>query len=271
MAKTKKGGAAAGAVASAPTGSEAAYMQYLGAAKALAAAEVKPMRSDPTLAAYNVRQGLKALEPYGARLKKELPKLDHKAIAKAGDISLAVVYAAGLVYRDVEATKGMADLVRRGWELRDLLLVVAEATSKAGLVPAASVKKIRQGWGYFDMADDLVRLSALLRKHWPELKGKCPLTVATLDEAAKVGTELLETLTPGSAARSRKMPTAVREVADVRDRLWTLLVRAHSEMRRAGMWLWVEDVDAYVPPLQARAGKSRKERKAEEPAPAAGE
>lgn len=58
----------------------------------------------------------------------------------------------------------------------------------------------------------------------------------------------------------------MRAAVAERDRLWTLLWNGYQQQaRRAGMWLWLDDVDAFVPPLQSRVVHHAKK-----PAPAPG-
>jgi hypothetical protein len=37
-----------------------------------------------------------------------------------------------------------------------------------------------------------------------------------------------------------------------------LLVARHRDLRRVGMWIWADEVDAHVPALQSRAGTKKK-------------
>lgn len=55
------------------------------------------------------------------------------------------------------------------------------------------------------------------------------------------------------------MPDSVKRAVDTRDRLWTLLSSRHeAQLRRAGMWLWVDDVDGHVPPLLSSARRTKR-------------
>ena len=83
--------------------------------------------------------------------------------------------------------------------------------------------------------------------------------------AAEVGSALLARLKPGGARRTRSLDGDRAARADARDRLWTLLVKRHAELWRAGAYLFGRAVDQHVPPLQSRALRTRKK----SPAPAA--
>jgi len=269
MAKAKATGAGKASEAGEAVGAEAAFGKHIGEARKLAAGDVIPMRADPMLALHNVRVGVASMQGQQDRLKKELPALAHGAIEGLDELALAVVFASSQVDRQVGHGKRVATVLRRGRELRELLLGVADMMAKVGLIPAEPVKKIRQGRGQFDTADDLVQLAALFRKHADKLKGKSPLTGEHIKEAAALGTELLGLLRPGGAAKPKDTPAELKAAIDDRDRLWTLLVGRHKELRRAGMWIWGDEVDEHVPALQSRILGPR--RKKEEKAGEAGE
>jgi hypothetical protein len=268
MAKAKsrtaaaKAGSARAAEEPKAIGSEGSFQKYVAEAKALAAHQVVPMRADPNLAVHNVQVGLKALASHWSALEAALPELELGAIKKLEPLALGVVFAAGRVDRHLGTGKRIIKLLQRARELRDLMLTAADALAKVDLVPASAVKKIRKGKGPFDTADDLVQLAALFRKHADNLKGKSPVTKDAIKEAASLGTELLSLLKPQSAKRRQEMTPEVREAVDHRDRMWTLLVLRHRDMRRAGMWLWADDVDEHIPPLQSRVSKPKKKEEA---------
>src|SRR5262249_10447092 len=102
------------------------------------------------------------------------------------------------------------------------------------------------------------QLAALFRAHAAAIRNKTAVTAADLAEAADVGAELTTRLKPERARRDEKAKGALAEQMEQRDRTWTLLWLRHRELRRAGMWLWVDEVDAHVPPLQAYEGRTRK-------------
>ncbi len=60
-------------------------------------------------------------------------------------------------------------------------------------------------------------------------------------------------------ARRKKNAGAV-SAAELRDRLWTLLVKGHRDVRRAGFWLWADELATHVPPLQSRVLGPRKKK-----------
>ncbi len=87
-----------------------------------------------------------------------------------------------------------------------------------------------------------------------------------LQEAGEVGlvgpARLAAAVADAEALQARVRPGSVRggfgktgnvaEAAELRDRVFTLLVAAYKEVRRIGMCNWVDEVDAHVPSLLAR-------------------
>ena len=176
-----------------------------------------------------------------------------------------MVYAAAQV--DLSSPGTIAKLRKTAGALRDVLLSNAVALMKAGALPAPDVQRIVKGKGGTDVAQDCVDLAHLFTVNAAALKGKTVITQAQTDEARSVGDELLRLLKPKNApskSTSQQSPAVV-----ARDQLGALLGAQHqAQVRRAGMWIWVDDVDAHVPPLQSHAG--HKKTKAAAPAAANG-
>jgi hypothetical protein len=233
-------------------GSQKAYDRFLPAAQALGV--VRPYRGDAQLAFHNIDRGLDAVDAKADVIKAQLPTVDVKKLHELPEIALAVIYAAAQVDRSSDGATPA--LLVKARELRDLMLTSAEALAKARVLPARDVAKIRSGLGPIDSAQDCVDLAALFTKHAKDVKGKTAVTAAHIKQAATVGTDLLKRL---KGKRTRTKPNAgVVDAVDARDRLWTLLVDRHRELRRVGMWIWVDEVDEHVPPLQSRMAPPKK-------------
>jgi hypothetical protein len=255
--------AAEPAAAAAPPGGDApvpgaaeAFAELLPEAQAIPAREVRPLRGDPALALHNVDVGLAAVAPHEGALAALPAPFEVGAMRSLRRAALAVIYAAAQVDR---ASPGKTrKLLQRAAELRDLLLSAAAALMKSAVLPAPKVKKILAGRGTRDLVQDCVDLAQLFRDHAAAVRGKTAITKAEIDEAAEVGNQLLSMLKP-ARAKSRAS-AAVQGAVDARDRLWTLLSRRHrDQLRRAGMWLWLDEVDDHVPPLLS--GVSRRAKK----------
>ncbi|MDC3988422.1 hypothetical protein [Polyangium jinanense] len=227
-------------------GSQKAYDDFLPAAQDLPEADVRTFRADPSLAYHNVKSGLDAIAPHIARITEELPKVDVAALQTLDDLALAVIYAAAQVDRSSDGSTPA--LLEKARAHRDVLIKSADALAAAGLIPLRTVEKIRAGKGGIDLAQDCVDLAALFTKHAKDIKGKTAVTAASIKEAATIGTDLLKRVKP----KGTKSKDPALDSVKVRDRLWTLLVQRHRDLRRVGMWLWADDVDQHVPPLQSR-------------------
>ncbi|MDI1445431.1 hypothetical protein [Polyangium sp. 6x1] len=233
-------------------GSQKAYETFLLAAQALPEGEVRLFRADASLAYHNIRRALDAIAPHIDRIKEELPKIDVTQLQQLDDLALAVIYAAAQIDRSSDGSTPA--FMEKARALRDVLIKSADALAASGILPAHAVARIREGRGNIDLAQDCVDLAALFTKYEKEFQGKTAVTAAQIQDAATVGTELLTRLKP----RGTKSKDPAEEAVKARDRLWTLLGKGHRELRRVGMWLWVDEVDEHVPPLQSRHVAARK-------------
>ncbi len=238
-----------------PKGSAAAYAKYLPIAqKQIPAAQVVPYRQDPALAAQNISTGLAALAPYKKQLAKLPAPFDLGAMNELPAIAIATMYAAAQV--DLSSPGTVGQLRKTAGALRDVLLSNAVSLMKAGVLPAADVQRIMKGKGASDVAQDCVDLAQLFTVNAAAVKGKTPVTQAQIGEATQVGDQLLALIkpkgTPGQPLNKTNAAVAAR------DQVAALMVAQYAQLRRAGMWIWVDDVDANVPPLHSHAGHKKK-------------
>ncbi|HEU4533903.1 MAG TPA: hypothetical protein VFS00_07280 [Polyangiaceae bacterium] len=246
-------------------GSEAEYGRFLEAARALPAAEVERLSVDPAVAYHNVVAGVEAVLAR-EELVRKLPGVDAKELRSLPALCLGLAFATLQVDREGRSDGQTRALLREAASLRRTLMAGAEALAAAGLVPAAAVTKVREGRGPIDLADDCVALAALFRKHAPALRGKTAVTAALTKRAAELGTELRTRLKPGRTRRAGAKPG--ESEAELRDRFWTLLVRGHDKLWRAGAFAYGRrEVDARVPPLGSQAASKGSKGSAPAPAP----
>ena len=248
----------------ATSGSEEHFQRFLPEARRLPAGEVVRLRADATLAYHNVVEGVGAVWPLRERLGRELVAFPLATIATLPDLALGLIFAVNQVDRGA-GTAALPGLLGAASPLREAMLVTAEALALQGLLPAREVRRIRAGRGSIDSAKDLVDLAALFRKNAGALRGKSPITVEQVRQAADLGTELLQLLRPTSRKKTPAMTPAIQQQLDDRDRLWTLLVQRHDLLWRAGAWLLGRDVTHRVPGLQGR--RRRPSRALPPPAP----
>jgi hypothetical protein len=238
-------------------GSEAAFEKFIGAARALPDAEVKPLRADLHLAIHNASIGAENVLACTSRIRKELPHANLPAIEHVPELGLALAFADTRIERTAAPTEVRA-LLRTGHTVRRLLLSTAESLVLAKLLPAREVETIRKGRGQWDTVNDCVALAALFTRHAPALRGKHAVTRAQVEECGRVGAQLAVLLKPGRARRTARSGEAMQQMDD-RDRLWTLLTQGFKETWRVGAYLFGQDlIDEKVPPLLANSGGRKK-------------
>jgi hypothetical protein len=233
-----------------PANPTASYQHYLKLAQALPKDQLVPFRLDPQLALFNVRAGVASLLPSFAQLKTALPLLNFELLKDLPALCQALIVASTQVMGPQRSDGEVSALLAEARTLRSLLLSVAAALVLGGHLPGQAVDKIRAGSGFIDLARDCVELAALYRKHPDCLQQQKLVDATQLDRAAEIGAELLDRLKPSG---SRSTPArSDGDAVEARDRLASLLVACHRDLRRAGYWLWADQVDAHVPYLQAR-------------------
>lgn len=235
-----------------PTGGQKALERFLPAAKALAAEAVVAMTADGRLAMWNVGRGLEQLLPQLTALKPALPKADWEAIEGLADLALAAAHAQALCDRAEPAASTLPALRSRMHELRGQLLTAADLLASFGKLSAAHVAEIRKGRGLPDAAQDTSVLAQLFRDNWAVVQGLTPVTKELVEEAGHVGAQVVAVLKPG-AGKGATVDANLQALRDQRNRLWTLLIAAHSEASAVAYWLWREDYRTYLPALQSRA------------------
>lgn len=238
-----------------PQGSAEALAEFLEEARSIPQRDVRSLGGDPSLALHNIYVGLEAAAPHETALTDLPAPFDLKAMKSLSRLALGVIYATAQVDRSSPGT--VRKLFKRAVDLRDVMLSAAVSLMKSGVLPEAKVRKIVVGRGMRDMVQDCVDLAQLFRDHAADVKGKTAITKSQIDETAQIGDQLLATLKPARA--KTRVSDAVKSAVDTRNRMWTLLVTRHREqLRRAGYWLWLDDVDAHVPPLLSSASRKAK-------------
>jgi hypothetical protein len=199
-----------------------------------------------------VEAGVRAVLGVRGALDARIREIDWGSIEKLTALARAVCFAASQIEAPLPMV-GLADKLAEARKLRGVLLKKAELLATTGHLPAAAVEKIRQGHGFIDTANDCIALAALFRRYKSKLADLHAVTPEQLARATELGSELCAALAldPRLAKKSDET-TPPSRATDTRDRLWTLLLRGHRELRRLGAFHWVDEVDQHVPPLEAR-------------------
>jgi hypothetical protein len=244
-------------------GSQQAHDHFLPLARAIAAADIIPLRADVHVAYHNAKTGTDAVLAHADRIVRELPAVKLAELREIPQLAQGVIFAALLVEGSAPESSIAADLATAS-PLRQVLLVAAEALAASDYLPRARVKAIRAGRGKLDVANDCVALAALLREHAAAIAGKTAVTPEQIDQADVVGSRLQTRLKTRGVPRGQVAPPEVQARTEARDRLWTLLHHRWDTLWRAGAYLLGRDVDEHVPSLYAREHAPRRQ---ETPAP----
>jgi hypothetical protein len=225
-----------------------AFDRFVHAAADLPASALVPFRSaDPALARTNVQAGVDAVMPLRVRIAHELPAVAFANIAGLPDLALALQYASRVAETAPSANE-VASNLSAAHALRGTLLTIADGLSRAGLLPGAEVAKIKKGRGALDAAADCVELSELFTKHEKKIAGKHAATAQMLKSANEVGSYLLSTL---KSSRAKDKKPVNGPALEARDRLWSLLVQRHKDLRRVAYYIWDDAFNEHVPALLA--------------------
>lgn len=251
-----------------PASLAAPYTRFASLAEQLPAEQVVPCRLDVNLIFANVQAGLAAVLPHTTRLTSELPMLHVEQFPELEELAGALLHAAAQTAVSAAPIKReqLDKMLARLHELREPMLLCAEALALLNLIPKRRVEQIRSGKGAFDAAQDGVALADLFGEFAAVLHHKHPFTDTQFTEIAELGHTLMRVIVP-DGARVAPSPQAIAAAA-TRDRLYTLLLIRHTDLRRAGFYLFADDVDQKVPVLGARRSRGKSDPAASEPVPA---
>jgi hypothetical protein len=248
-------------------GTLADYQRFAPVAEKIEARDVAVMRADPNLAYHNVEAGVALLAPLEAQVKSDLPKEKFAELVETKSIALGLAYIANAADVAPDGSTGeIGKLLAEASALRAILMPAAESAAASGLVDAREVKNIRAGRGKLDLAKDNVALAALFRTSAAALRGKTSVTPQQVARAEEVGTALVALIRPkGTVKRTKKGAKA--DLADARNRMWTLLLNRYERVERVIAYLLGPRFPC--PRLLSRVSTpSKKPKKGETPKPA---
>jgi hypothetical protein len=227
---------------------------------------VQPCRADVWVTHANIQQGITSV--FGApedparkdnikAIKSALPELPIRKVLELPDLSHVLMLVAGRVAPPASTGEIDAQLavVR---DLREPVLMTAEVLALKGILSKEVVARIRSGSGKYDMASDGVALYTLFTADAGKLKGLHPFTDEELERMRAASQWLLDRLTP-SGARP-KTPPKKSEAEVMRDRLWTLVLERHGDLRVMGYYKFRDAFEKFTPKLQSRVAARRGER-----------
>lgn len=232
---------------------QAALNEWSDAALALPDQDVARLSADTDLAYFNVRENHKEIAPQAEVIKK-LPKVNATLVLGLPTLALALVAANAAVRRYVSPPAHLQQHLARGRQLRAALMHQLKSAAVLGLIPEAEVDKIIKGVGLLNQIQDLHDFAQLHRKHHRVLNGKSLITTELLVEAEELSTYLRDNVAPGDALK----PTTsdeLAQLANLRDRLWSLLKQGqkHTEKVATLLELELRTLQARRPAPKAKA------------------
>lgn len=184
---------------------------------------------------------------------KALPGFDLKLFDEIEERALAMGYAHSRHAAASLPVLPVQELSDRVVKMRDMLATDCAALAKRGLVDGQRLSALKGPLGYKNQGFDLLVLVAMMREGWARIQGKSAVSAAELDEAETLADQLLT-----AVGEREQLPAASAATLEIRQRAYTLFIRAYDELRRVAEFLrWHEgDADEYVPSLYA--GKKRR-------------
>ena len=150
-------------------------------------------------------------------------------------------------------------LIEHAKQQFELLYAIVQGLVTRGLLDQVTLKRAKQYRGRYRYAWGLRLLVEELRQAWARVADKTGLTEGELIEAELAG----ERLATGIARRNVPAEQG-QQLAQMRDRAFTLFIYAYGQVRRAVQYLrWDHnDADAYAPSLYRRQHKRRAQARA---------
>jgi hypothetical protein len=190
-------------------------------------------------------------------------EFDVQHVIRLEQIALATWYAL-LSLRSASVTAGIKipeSVVNDGTALKHLMLKVLDYNLGHDEGVAAELLDIREGTGYVDLANDLLRLAALYQHHAQALATDVRhYKAADGDLAGRTAQAIHQVLGDGRNVSARNWSNYLA-------RAWSLLVITYGEVSAAGRWLFRhEDGEARFPSLYT-VGRQRRSRRPDESSP----
>jgi hypothetical protein len=197
------------------------------------------------------------------QIVKELPSFNIAQFDKLEDYAVALSFVQARFLAATQPPDDLAEVAEQATMFRERLLAEARALVHHKLVSEEQLAQLKGANGYKNVATDVMVLTGIMQEQWPQIQGKTPTTTEDLDQASRVATRLLRIV-----GLREQGPAQVAEVADLRLRAFTLLIRTYDDARRAVTYLRSDedDVDSITPSLHP--GRPRRRPTDAEQAPA---
>jgi hypothetical protein len=234
---------------------ENAYVTVLPEATALAVEKLVAINTDvPECVLLGIRV-LARLPPFVTSINA-LPEFELQIFNKFRARILALYSVQTKYSHALTPPPELPTQLAKATNLRDLFLGDSGALVAHGLMNPKAIAMYKGLNGYKNVAFDLAGLVQLLTEMWPQIEGKVIFTKAELDEARQFCQLFVQ-----NVAYREDAPNRIAELADIRQRMYSLFCESYDQVRRAISFLrWNQgDVDTIVPSLFAgRGGPAKK-------------
>jgi len=226
-----------------------AYEASLPEILALPKDEIQAVNTDVIMTVGRVRVTCRRIQGLRAEVVAKLNDFDLKLWDKLETYSLALLYANTVWDIARKSIADLDDLTQQARRQYELLYAVVQVLVSRGLVEPFHLKAAKKRRGRLRFAYGLLCLVEVLREAWPTVAHKTGLTESELTHAEALG----EQLSRGVALQNAPIEE-LKQLAELRDRAFTVFVRAYGQVRHALQYLRREnnDVERYAPSLYGR-------------------
>jgi len=211
---------------------------------------------DPLAAVAKVRAVLPAILLMRDSIEGTLRFFDLKNLDQLETYALALVQAHAIYRGNTARSQVLPKLSAEASALRGQLLRDSNTLVERGLIPRARLSRLQGPNGYRNIASDLLTIGELLHDSWPTIANRTAISLAELDRAEALADEMINAL-----GQRKKVTVLAADAALMRQRAFSLFIRAYDEVRRAVLYLrWHEgDAEQIAPSLYGkRNGRGKK-------------
>jgi len=241
---------------------EASYQRLLPEFQALPPDKTLRLNLEVTPAVSKVLGVIAGLRNYRDEISRRLIDFDLVRFDKVEDYAKALGHANTVCVTAVRREDGLRALYDEGLRLRETLHSDVRALIARGLLDAGTIKNLSGPNGHKNVAVDLQILAQVAKDNFSEIEGNCAIQRSEIEHAQKLASRILRVV--GGRAQN---PARAAEAVDMRNRVFTLLLRAYEDARRAIIYLrWDDgDADTIAPSLYKGRNGGRKKAIVAEP------
>jgi hypothetical protein len=223
--------------------------------------QLAAITTEPFMAASVARAAVPRVMAYRVEIEK-LPGFEISHLDKLELYALAMLQANADYLATSAPPQHLQQLVDQGTAMRQTLLSDVMPFVKRGVIKGDQLDSLKGPVGHVNLASDLFVIVSTFRSNWNKIAGKTSVTSDELDLAQLLAENLSQDI------GEKKFSSAVIATAALRrQQVFTLLVRAYDQVRRAITYIgWdADDIDDIAPSLFA--GRKRKSDVTVDPTP----